>query len=123
MHPLQSSVLNPTLAMEDLAKRLPLINQYILKNLDGKTMMNFKKSSRDIYQTLDREKYCWIKLINKYNERFEKFHELWKKVRFLYNRLALVIHCDSQLSSMTLPWQLLSVIKVVLVYQILLVRM
>ena len=35
-------------------------------------------------------------------------------LRFLYNRLALVSHCDSHLSSMTLPWQLLSVINVVL---------
>ena len=43
--------------------------------------------------------------------------------RFLYNRLAIVIHCDSHLSSITLPWQLLSVIKVVSVYQILLSRM
>ena len=44
-------------------------------------------------------------------------------LRFLYNRLALVIHCDSHLSSMTLPWQLLSVIKVVLFHQILPHRM
>ena len=43
--------------------------------------------------------------------------------RFLYNRLAIVIHCDSHLSIITLPWQLLSVINVVSVYQILLSRM
>ena len=40
-------------------------------------------------------------------------------LRFLYNRLALVIHRDSHLLSMTLPWQLLSVIKVEIFYQIL----
>ena len=33
-------------------------------------------------------------------------------LRFLYNRLALYIHCDSLLSSLTLPRHLLSVIKV-----------
>ena len=38
------------------------------------------------------------------------------QVRFLYNRLALVIHCDSHLSSIPLPWQLLSLIRIVLVY-------
>ena len=43
-----------------------------------------------------------------------------KKLRFLYNRLALVIDCDSHLSSIYLPWDLLSVIKVVLFYQMLL---
>ena len=43
-------------------------------------------------------------------------------LRFLCNRLALVIHCDSHLSSITLPWQLLSVIKVVLNDQIMLNR-
>ena len=41
-------------------------------------------------------------------------------VKVSIDRLALVIHCDSHLSSITLSWQLLSVIKVVLVYQILL---
>ena len=44
-------------------------------------------------------------------------------LRFLYNRLALVIHCDTHLSSIALPWQLFSVIKVVLVYQILHTRL
>ena len=41
------------------------------------------------------------------------------RLRFLYNKLALVIDRDSHLSSITLPWQLLSVVKVVLVYQML----
>ena len=45
-----------------------------------------------------------------------------KKLRFLYNRLALVINCDSHLSSINLPWQLLSVIKVVFFHQILLLK-
>ena len=49
--------------------------------------------------------------------------KLGSLVRFLYNRLALVIHCDSRLSSITLPWQLLSVIKVVLFYQLLLLKL
>ena len=40
-------------------------------------------------------------------------------VRFLYNRLALFFHRDSHLLSTTLPWQLLSVIKVELFHQIL----
>ena len=44
------------------------------------------------------------------------------KLRFLYSRLALVIHCDSHLSSMTLPLQLLSFIKFVFFYQILIHR-
>ena len=38
------------------------------------------------------------------------------RLRFLYNRLALFIHCDSHLSSMALPWQHLSVINVVSFY-------
>ena len=77
---LNSSVLDLTLTMEDLSKRLPRINQYILKNVDGKAMVNFKQTSRGIYQTLDREKFCWIKIINQYNERFEEFQDPWKKV-------------------------------------------
>ena len=41
------------------------------------------------------------------------FPEGKSQLRFLYNRLALVIHCDSHLSSIPLPWQLFSIIKVV----------
>ena len=66
--------------MENLSKRFPQINQYILKNVDGKAMVNFKQTSRGIYQTLYGEKYCWIKIIKKYNKRFEEFQESWKKI-------------------------------------------
>ena len=34
-------------------------------------------------------------------------------LRFLYKRLALVIHCDSHQSIKTLPWQLFGVMNVV----------
>ena len=60
---------------------------------------------------------CWLKGCKSLARQ-----TLWvivmSNLRFLYNRLALVIHCNSHLSSRILPLQLLSVIKVVLVYQI-----
>ena len=39
------------------------------------------------------------------------------RVRFLYNKLAQIIHSDSHLSSIALLWQPLSLIKVVLFHQ------
>ena len=39
------------------------------------------------------------------------------QLKFLYNRLAQIIHPDSHLSSIALLWQILSLMKVVKVYQ------
>ena len=41
------------------------------------------------------------------------------KLKFLCNRLVQITHPDSHLSSIALPWQLLSLIEIVLLYQIL----
>ena len=40
--------------MEDLSKRFPIVNRLILKNLDDRTLINFKETSRGINQVFQR---------------------------------------------------------------------
>ena len=66
--------------MEDLTKRVPLINQLILKNIDKKSRVNFKQTSRGVNQVLEKEKIYWILKMNKYHGNFREFKESWKIV-------------------------------------------
>lgn len=66
--------------MEDLSKRVPMINELILDNLDDKSLINFKEASREINQILDRERFYWIRTMNKHKGNFKEFKKSWKKV-------------------------------------------
>ena len=66
--------------MEDLCRRFPLIDRNILDYVDNKSLQNLKTASRQTYKLLDQERFYWIRMIKRYNENFEKFHEMWKKV-------------------------------------------
>ena len=59
--------------MEDLSMRVPLMIRFILKNLDDKTLVNFKESSREINYVLDQERFYWIRILNKYKGSFKEF--------------------------------------------------
>ena len=66
--------------MEDLSKRVPVINQIILKNLDEKSRANFKQASRGINQVLAKERIYWILTMKKYHGNFKEFKQSWKIV-------------------------------------------
>ena len=68
--------------MEELSIRIPLINQLILKNLDDKSLANFKETSRKINQVMNKDKSYWIRMLNKHSENFKEFKESWNKVIF-----------------------------------------
>ena len=68
--------------MEDLSKRVPLINRFIIINLDEKSVDNFKKSSRDINKVLNNERVYWKKILSRYGRNFEEFQESWNEVIF-----------------------------------------
>ena len=68
--------------MEELSMRIPLINQLILKNLDDKSLANFKENSRKINQVMNKDKSYWITMLNKHSENFKEFKESWNKVIF-----------------------------------------
>ena len=66
--------------MEELSRKVPLINQLILKNTDEKSRVNFKQASRAIHQVLEKDRMFWILMMNKYCGNFEEFKESWKTV-------------------------------------------
>ena len=68
--------------MEDLTKKVPLINQLILKNIDEKIRVNFKHASRGIDKVLEKEKIYFILKMSKYHENFKEFKGSWKMVNF-----------------------------------------
>ena len=68
--------------MEDLTKRVPLLNQLILKNIDQKSRVNFKQASKVINQVLENDRFYWILMMNKYHGNFKDFNQSWKSVNY-----------------------------------------
>ena len=66
--------------MEDLCQRLPMICRIITNNLDTQSLINFKVSNRNISKSLDEERFCWIRIIKKYNQNFAIYSIQWKTV-------------------------------------------
>ena len=64
--------------MEDLSKRVPMMNKWILENVDNKTLVNFKEASREIHQVFNNDRFYWIRMLNKHRKSFEEFQESWK---------------------------------------------
>ena len=82
--------------MEEVSARFPYITQLISKNLEQRTLVNFKESSRKSNQILDHGRFYWIRILNKYNNHFAKFHDAWRKVIFqapihMLKKLALTV--------------------------------
>ena len=74
------SVTNKVSTMEDLCRRFPQLNRNILNCVDDKSLHNFRLVGRTNFHVLDQERFYWIRMIKRYNENFEKFREMWKKV-------------------------------------------
>ena len=68
--------------MEHLTKKLPSINQLLLKNVDEKSRDNFNIVSRGVNQVLEKERIFWILKMSKYHGNFKEFKESWKMVKF-----------------------------------------
>ena len=67
-------------AMDEIFQRFPLIAQKILNHVDNKTLINFKKVSRNNANFFEKERFYWIRIIQRYNCLFGELHEVWKKV-------------------------------------------
>ena len=66
--------------MEEVCQRFPLIAQKILNNVDSETLINLKEVGRNNAVFLEKERFYWIRIIQRYNCLFGEFHEVWKKV-------------------------------------------
>ena len=68
------------LAMELLCQRFPLMAQKITSYVDYNTLINFKEAGRNNNEFLRKERFYWIRLIQRYSCLFGELQEVWKKV-------------------------------------------
>ena len=66
--------------MEELCQRFPLIAQKILNHVDNETLTNFKEIGRNIDDFLRKERFYWLRIIQRYNCLVGEHHEVWNKV-------------------------------------------
>ena len=51
-----------------------------MNDIDDETLINFKEASRNTDDFLDKERFYWIRIIQRYNCLIGKLHDVWKKV-------------------------------------------
>ena len=95
--------------MEQLSRRVPLMNRTILKNVDDKTLVKFKEASEEINQFLVNDRFFWIRMMKKHNGSFKEFQESWRKVIFRtpvgdVKKLALAVHKFFKRNSKSRQW-------------------
>ena len=66
--------------MDMLCKRFPLVKQKVLNNLDDQSLTKSREASRDIAESLEDERFYWIRIIKKYVGNFKRHEESWKEV-------------------------------------------
>ena len=83
--------------MEELCQRFPSIAQKIMNDVENKTLINFKESSKITYNYLEKERFYWIRIIQKYKCLIGKLHDVWKKIVTktppeIIKELAIAVH-------------------------------
>ena len=66
--------------MEELCQRFPLVAQKIMNHVDNETLINFKEAGRNADEILEKERFYWIRIIQRYNCLIGELHDVWKKV-------------------------------------------
>ena len=66
--------------MEVLCQRFPLLGQKIINHFNDETLINFKEAGRNNAEFLGKERFYWLRIIQKYNCLIGKLQEVWKKV-------------------------------------------
>ena len=66
--------------MEELCQRFPSVAQKIMNDVENKALINFKESSKITYNFLEKERFYWIRIIQRYNCLIGEFRDVWKKV-------------------------------------------
>ena len=71
---------NEDSTMEELCQRFPSIAQKIMNDVDNETLINFKEASKITDYFLEKERFYWIRIIQRYNCLIGEFQDVWKKV-------------------------------------------
>ena len=66
--------------MEELCYRFPLMAQKIMNNVNDQTLINFKEAGRKNADFFGKERFYWIRIIQRYNCLIGDLHEVWKQV-------------------------------------------
>ena len=66
--------------MDELCQRFPLIVQKIMNHVDNETLINFKEAGRNNATFLEKERFYWTRIIQRYNCLFGKLQDVWAKV-------------------------------------------
>ena len=66
--------------METICKRFPHLAERIFDQVDDQSLDNCKEISVEVQEYLDNERFFWIRIIKKYQEKLKDFPKLWKPV-------------------------------------------
>ena len=88
---------NEDSTMEELCQRFPSIAQKIMKDVDNKTLINFKEANKITYDFLEKERFYWIRIIQRYKCLIGKLQDVWEKVvkktpAEIIKELAVAVH-------------------------------
>ena len=87
--------------MEILCQRFPLMAQKIISYVDNNTLISFKEAGRNSVEFLRKERFYWIRIIQRYSCLFGELQEVWKKVVNktpieIIKELAIAVHTFPQ---------------------------
>ena len=98
--------------MEELCCRFPHLGDLVLNNLDEQSLTNCQGASRIISQFVIKERFFWIRIIQRYYKNLSKFKRYWEMIiprtsADTLKQLAITLHnvCKTKRKSgNTLQW-------------------
>jgi hypothetical protein len=66
--------------MEDLCYRYPVLGKLVFNNLDDQSLYNCQEASRVSSQFVIRERFFWIRVIQKYHKNLSEFKNSWDMI-------------------------------------------
>ena len=66
--------------MESLCQRFPHVIELVLDNLNDKSLVNCREASREMFESLPKGRFYWIKIIKHYSATFGSFEDSWRQV-------------------------------------------
>ena len=75
--------------IDGIILRFPVVAQGIFKELNNETLTTCRNVSRLWCDYLDNQKFCWVRMIQKYRKNMKNTYHQWKKV-FKHTPVAIV---------------------------------
>ena len=65
--------------LDQFTLRFPCLTEKILGQLDNETLERFKEVSRSLNMTVENQRIYWIRMIQNYTKKNNKFEKEWKE--------------------------------------------